>query len=579
MVAIHQIGKEVTVKMKALKLVIVGGVAAGASAAAKARRCNENAEIIMFEKGPDISYATCGLPYYLSGVIQERKRLLVTTASFFRRRFAVDVRTNQEVIHIDPIGHKVVVKDFTAGKEYEETYDKLVLAPGASPVIPPIPGAYSPMVHTVKTLEDTDRIFSYMQDTQPKNAVIIGGGLIGMEMAENLALKSIKVSVVEFMPQILSFLDREMADMVCRHAQKKGIDFYLFEKVTAIKQKDGRGVVQTDKGRELPADLVIMAVGIKPNIQLAKDAGLRIGSHGGVVTNEYMQSSDPDIYAAGDCVESTNLVTGKPVIFPMGSAANKQGRAAGANAMGRKIAVQGFTGTVIVKVFAQTAAKTGLSEREALAAGFTPFVSYIMAGHHAGYYPGAKNLRIKTIADHSSGRLLGAQVIGREGVDKRIDVMATAIYNHMNQEDLIHLDLAYAPPYSSARDPIIVSGAVSQNFQAGDWQPITPHDLQQKIKAEGDFVLVDVRTKRETEKTGIIPGAIHIPLDDLRKRIIELNSEQEIILYCAVGLRSYVGHRILAMHGFREVKSLTGGFGCWTYETTGESTRHPTPRI
>jgi NADPH-dependent 2,4-dienoyl-CoA reductase/sulfur reductase-like enzyme/rhodanese-related sulfurtransferase len=551
--------------MNKTKLVIIGGVAAGASAAAKARRCNEEAEIVMIEKGTDISYATCGLPYYLSGIIKKRDALLITSVRFFKQRFNVDVRTRQEVLSIDRAKKTVTVKSLASGQLYDETYDKLMVASGASAIIPPIPGADLPFVYTLKTLEDADRVFSYLKDKRCETAVVVGGGLIGMEAVENLVLRKIRVSVVEFLPQVLSFLDTEMAEMVQWHLNQKRVDCYLSEKVTSIEQRNGRGWVHTDSGRELPADLVIMSVGISPNTKLAQDAGLSLGPTGAIAVDEYMQTSDPHIYAGGDCVESINIVTGKPTLFPMGSAANKQGRAAGANAMGRRIAVKGFTGTVIVKVFDLAVAKTGLSEKEALVHGFSPLITYVLAGHHAGYYPGAKGLRIKTVADRDTGRLLGAQVIGQEGVDKRIDVFATAIYNQMTQEDLLQLDLAYAPPYSAARDPVIVAGALGQNFKVGDWEPITPAALQKRIKQRDDFVLVDVRTSKELQKTAVIPGAVHIPIDDLRERIGELDPQKETILYCAVGLRSYVGNRILAMKGFKDVKTLTGGFSNWIF--------------
>ena len=551
--------------MDRIKLVIVGGVAAGASAAAKARRCNEDAEIIMFEKGSDISYATCGLPYYLSGIIPKRKQLLITVAAFFKERFNVEVRIHHEVVGIDRDARKVKVINLSTGEAFDESYDKLVLAPGASAVIPPLPGVDHPCVSTLKTLEDTDRIYELLEKKNPETAVVIGGGLIGMEAVENLVHRKIKVSVVEFMPQVLSFLDREMAALVEKHLRDKGVNLYLSEKLSSIEDRHGRASVLTDQGRDLPADLIIMSVGIRPNIGLAEKAGLPIGPTGAVKVDEFMQTADPDIFAAGDCVESVNLVTGKPVLFPMGSAANKQGRAAGANAMGRRISVKGFTGTVIVKVFDLAVAKTGLSEGEALSEGFDPLVTYVLAGDHAGYYPGAKGLHIKTVSDRRDRRLLGAQVIGEKGVDKRIDVMATAIYNRMAVDDLLQLDLAYAPPYSAARDPVIVAGAVAQNFYAGDWDPITPAALYEKVKRGDDVVVVDTRTKPELRKTGVIPGATHIAIDDLRNRIRELNQDKETILYCAVGLRSYVGHRILAMKGFKNVKTLTGGIESWTY--------------
>jgi NADPH-dependent 2,4-dienoyl-CoA reductase/sulfur reductase-like enzyme/rhodanese-related sulfurtransferase len=551
--------------MDKIKLVIVGGVAAGASAAAKARRCNEDAEIIMFEKGPDISYATCGLPYYLSGVIRKREALLITTAKFFKQRFNVEVMTRHEVVAIDRKAQKVTVKDLATGDLREESYDKLVLATGASAIIPPVPGMDLPFVFTLKTLEDTDRIFTYLKSKNPEDAVVVGGGLIGMEAVENLARRGSKVSVVEFMHQVLTFLDTEMAELVHHYLQNKGVNVYLTEKLTCVEERDGRGWIRTDRGRELPADIVIMSVGIRPDTRLAEDAGLHIGPSGGIAVNELMQTSDPNIFAAGDCVESINLVTGKPTLIPMGSAANKEGRAAGANAVGRRIEVKGFTGTVIVKVFDLAVAKTGLSEYEAVSEGFSPLVTYVLSGDHAGYYPDAKELRIKTVADRSTKRLLGAQVIGEKGIDKRIDVMATAIYNGMALDDLLQLDLAYAPPYSAARDPVIVAGAIGQNFYVGDWDPITPAELHQKIEKGDDCVLLDTRTVKELKKTGVIPGAIHIPIDDLRDRISDLDPEKETILCCAVGLRAYVGNRLLAMKGFKNVKTLTGGIKSWTY--------------
>jgi NADPH-dependent 2,4-dienoyl-CoA reductase/sulfur reductase-like enzyme/rhodanese-related sulfurtransferase len=552
--------------MRVRKLVIVGGVAGGASAAAKARRCSEEAEIIMYEKGSDISYANCGLPYYLSGVIKKREDLLITTAEFFRRRFRVDARTRNEVVQINRQRKKVIVKNLNNGQMEEESYDRLILAPGSHPIIPPVPGINLPFVYNLKTLEDTDRVFRHLQEKKPSRTVVVGGGLIGIEAVENLALRGLETTVVELAPQLLTFLDWEMAEKVRLHLQHKGVRIYLSEGLKSVEEHNGQGIVRTDKDREIPADLVLVAVGIRPNVDLARNADLEIGSTGGIKVDELMQTSDPDIFAAGDCIETVNLVTGKPALTPMGSAANKEGRAAGANALGRRIMVKGFTGTIIVKVFDLTVAKTGLSEREAIAEGFSPLVFYIYPGHHAGYYPGAKPLNIKTVTDSASGRLLGAQVIGEEGVDKRIDVFATAIYNQMSHEDLLQLDLAYAPPYSAARDPVIIAGALGQNYYQGDWQPITPKELQKKMQSANSFTLVDVRTRRELTKRKALPGAIHIPVDSLRDRLRDLDPEQETILYCAQGLRSYLGNRILSMHGFKQVRTLSGGLECWMYE-------------
>ncbi len=548
------------------KLVIVGGVAGGASAAAKARRCSEDVKIIMYEKGPDISYANCGLPYYLSGVIKKREDLLITSPAFFRRRFRVDARTRCEVIHTNRERKRVVVRNLENGAVEEEAYDRLVLAPGSHAVVPKVPGMDLPTVFTLKTLEDTDRIFRFLGARSPKRAVVVGGGLIGVEALDNLVLRGLEATVVEFAPQMLTFLDWEMAELVRRRVEAKGVRLHLSEGLRTVEERGGQVVVVTDRGREIPTDLVLVAVGIRPNVELAKAAGLEIGVTGGIKVNEYMETSDPDIFAAGDCIETINLVTGKPTLAPFGSAANKQGRAAGANALGRRLPVKGVLGTVIVKVFDLTVAKTGLSEREAVSEGFIPLVTYVHPGHHAGYFPGAKTLHIKTVADRETGRLLGAQVIGEEGVDKRIDVFATALHNRMSQEELLQLDLAYAPPYSAARDPVVIAGAVGQNYFQGDWNPVPPHELREKLKRGEPVTLVDVRTPGEVKRAGKIPGALHIPIDDLRDRLEELDPDRETILYCAQGLRSYIGNRILAEHGFKHSGTLTGGIFNWMFE-------------
>ena len=547
------------------KIVIVGGVAGGASAAAKARRCSEDAEIVMYEKGPEIAYANCGLPYYLSGVIDDRQNLLIVTEKLFRRRFRVDVRTNREVIKIDRARKAVIARNKETGGIEEESYDRLILSPGSTPVIPPLPGVDLPFVFTFKTLDDTDCVYGYLQEKHPQEAVIVGGGLIGMEVMENLGLKGLKVSIVEKLNQILPFLDWDMAELVRQHAEERGVKFYLSQGLKGIESRNGSGLLHTETGQTLKADLVILSLGIRPNVALAREAGLEIGETGGIKVNEFMQTSDPDILAAGDCVESINRVTGKPVLTPMGSAANKQGRAAGANALGREIPVKGFVGTVILKVFDLTIAKTGLSEADARRSGFDPLVTFIHPGHIAGYYPGSKPLHMKTITDRTSGRLLGGQVIGEEGVDKRIDVLATAIYHEMNVQELLQLDLAYAPPYSAARDPVVIAGAVGQNFFDGDWVPITPTELKAKIERREELNLIDVRSKGECIQEGIIPGALHIPLDRLRDKVDQLSRDRETIVYCATGLRSYLAARILMQKGFTRVKNLTGGTVSWLY--------------
>jgi len=547
------------------KILIVGGVAGGASAAAKARRCSEDAEIIMYEKGPDIAYANCGLPYHLSGVIEDRKNLLIVTAELFQRRFRVDVRTHREVVRIDRTRKVVMIQDLETRATEEESYDRLILSPGSSPVIPPLPGVNLPFVFTFKTLEDMDRVYQYLQERGPQEATIVGGGLIGMEVMENLGIRGLGVSIVERLDQILPFLDWDMAELVRQHAEEKGVGFHLSQGLKAIEKRNGSGIIHTEGGQTLKADLVILSLGVRPNVALAREAGLEIGETGGIKINEFMQTSDPDIFAAGDCVESIHRVTGKPFLTPMGSAANKQGRAAGANALGRKIRVKGFVGTVILKVFDLTIAKTGLSEGEARRAGFEPFMTYIHPGHIAGYYPGSKPLHMKTITDGVSGRLLGGQVIGEEGVDKRIDVLATAIYHEMPLEELLHLDLAYAPPYSAARDPVVIAGAVGQDFFEGDWVPVTPAELKEKIEGRRDLTVIDVRSGAECLEEGMIPGAVHIPLDELRDHIDQLDKDRENVVYCATGLRSYLAVRVLMQKGFTRVMNLTGGTASWVY--------------
>ena len=554
--------------MAKTKIVIVGGVAAGASAAAKARRCDEEARIVVFEKGPFVSYANCGLPYYLSGVIPKREDLLIVDPPFFKRRFNIEVKTGHEVVAIDRAARAVTVRETASGRRFTEDYDRLVLAPGAEAVVLPVPGAGLPMVFTLKTLEDTDAIFDFMQERRPRSVVVVGGGLIGMEAAENFVMKGLDVTVVEFAPQVLPFLDPEMAAMVEEHILAKGVDLRLGEAVSAIEEDDGGALVRTAAGGAYRADFVVMAVGVRPGVALARQAGLEIGETGAIKVDAFMRTSDPHIFAAGDCVESVHLVTGKPFYFPMGAAANKQGRAAGANAMGRAMEVKGFCGTVIVKVFDLSVAATGLSEAAARREALEPCVFYVPAGHHAGYYPGSETMVMKIIADAADGRLLGAQIVGRSGVDKRIDVLATALYNRMAVDDLVHLDLAYAPPYASARDLVTVAGALGQNFKNGDWRAITPAALKEKIDSGDDFMLVDTRTTGELRRVGRIPGAVHIPIDDLRGRLADLEREREreIVLYCAVGVRSYLAHRVLALRGFTKVRTLTGGVSAWPYD-------------
>lgn len=552
--------------MERTRVIIIGGGVAGVSAAAKARRCNEDAEIVIYEKNQHLSCANCGLPYYLSSIIADRRRLQTTAPSVFNSRYNVELRARQEVIEICRGTKTLTVLDHATSTQSKVGYDRLVITTGSVPNAPVIPGLEYPFVFQLKNMEDTERIHTLLEEREVTRAVVIGGGLIGMEVVENLAHLGIELTIVERQPYLLNFLDQEMAEMVQEHAQEFDLRLYVQESVTAIRQENGQGVVETDQGRRLPADLVILALGNRPKVRLAAEAGLRIGETGGLQVNEFMQTSDPEIFAAGDCVESKNLVTGRPARIPMGNAANKQGRTAGANAMGRQLSLQGFTGTTIVKIFDYTVAKTGLSEKEARQAGFDPLVSYVQEEPFAAAAPSGQDLRLKTVADRRDGRLLGCQIIGDSGVEQRINVMATALYNRMKADELLQLDLAYAPPYSPTKDPVIVAGTISQNFFAGDWQPLTPAELKGKLDAGDPCLLVDLREQHELQKTGVIAGARHLPLDLLREQWPTLPTNQELILYCSVGLRAYMGHRILALHGFTNLKTLTGGIQNWPYE-------------
>lgn len=552
--------------MERMKVIVIGGGVAGVSAAAKARRYNEEAEIVIYETNPLLSCANCGLPYYLSSIIADRRRLQTADPQFIQTRYKVELRPRQEVIEIHRGSKTLTVLDHATSSQATVGYDRLIIASGSVPNAPVIPGLEYPFVFQLKNMEDTARIHTLLEEQEVTQAVVIGGGLIGMEAVENLAHLGIGLTIVERQPYLLNFLDQEMAEIVQQHAQEFDLQLYVQESVTAIHQENGRGLVETDQGRRLPADLVILALGNRPRVRLAAEAGLRIGETGGLQVNEFMQTSDPEIFAAGDCVESVNLVTGRPARIPMGNAAIKQGRTAGANAMGRKLALKGFSGTTIVKIFDLTVAKTGLSEKEARQAGFDPLISYVHDEPFPDCAPNCQDLRLKTVTDRQDGRLLGCQIIGEGGVEQRINVIATALYNRMKVEELLQLDLAYAPPYSPTKDPIVVAGAIGQNYFAGDWQTITPAELKHKLTAGDHCLLIDLREENELKKTGVIPGARHLPLDLLRQQWPELPTNQELVLYCAVGQRAYLAHRILALHGFTNLKTLTGGIRSWPYE-------------
>ncbi|MBI5569408.1 MAG: FAD-dependent oxidoreductase [Desulfomonile tiedjei] len=540
-----------------IKLVIIGGVAGGATAAARARRLNEHAEIILFERGEHISFANCGLPYYIGGVIAERKNLLITTKKAFSKRYRIDVRINAEVVAIDRPNKELVVRNLVSGEQYRESYDKIILAPGAEPIRPPIPGIDLDGIFHLRDIPDSDRIKAMLDQGKPETAVVVGGGFIGLEMAENLVGRGVKTTVVEMAEQVMTPLDPEVAAMVHAHLKENGVILELGQRVESFRRDHGSLVVATGQGKELPCDMIVSAIGVKPENKLAKAGGLELGPRGHIRVDAAMRTSDPDIYAVGDAVEIRDLVTGLPATVALAGPANKQGRIAADNVMGRKSLYNGVLGSSIVKVFKLSVAGTGANEKTLVKHGIPYRVSYTHSGSHASYYPGAAPMAIKLIFSPEEGRILGAQIVGEEGVDKRIDIVATAIHGGMTVFDLEELELAYAPPYSSAKDPINMAGFVSANIVKGDAEAVQWHEYPELRKRGA--VLVDLRSKKEIEAAGSIPGALHIPLDELRDSLESLDKEKEHILFCAVGMRGYLAHRILRQNGLRSW-NLSGGY-------------------
>ncbi|MGE5585281.1 MAG: FAD-dependent oxidoreductase [Bacillota bacterium] len=554
------------------RILVVGGVAGGAGAAVKARRTSEDAEIVVFERTPYVSWANCGLPYYMGGVIQRREELFVVSPRRLAARFNVDVRTRHEVTAIDRARKAVSVRNLETGDTSDERYDALILATGSEPARPPIPRLDSPAVFTLVSVEDADRLQSFLEERRPSSAVVIGGGFIGLETVEALLERGTAVTLVEMMDHLLPPVDREMAEPLAIHLQDKGVRVLLGQKVSELVRNgnNDRVEVKLASGDTILCDFVLSAMGVAPRLDLVRQAGLAIGQAGGVVVNDRMETSDPDIYAAGDICEIRHLVTGKPVRVPLAGPANKQARVAGANAAGGSMRYAGSLGTMVVKVCDLTIAKTGLSEKEARDEGIPHYVSYTHSQHHAGYYPGARMMTVKLVVDRFTGRLLGAQIVGGAGVDKRIDVVATAIHARMTVEDLEDLDLSYAPPYSSAKDPVNIAGFVAANIHRGEVDAITPDELDALLERE-DIQLVDVRTPAE-RKAGEIPGARLMPVDQLRELVGELDPHKKTVVYCAVGYRSYLAYKILEQRGFDDVSHLAGGFDAWKMS-------HGEPRI
>jgi NADPH-dependent 2,4-dienoyl-CoA reductase/sulfur reductase-like enzyme/rhodanese-related sulfurtransferase len=545
------------------KIVIVGGVAGGATAAARLRRLDEQAEIVLFERGRYISYANCGLPYYIGDVIADRDRLFVQTPKGFAARFKIDVRIRSEVTAIDRRAKRVAVTNLKTKETYRESYDKLVLSPGAEPVKPPIPGIDLQGIFTVRNVPDTDRIKKYIEKRKVRRALIVGAGFIGLEMAENLHRRGILVTIVEMAEQVMTPLDFEMAAEVHQHLKAKKVEFYLNEAVTSFEARLGGLLVHLSGGKELRVDLVILGVGVRPDSSLAREAGLDIGERGGIKVDEFLQTSDPYVYALGDAIEFPHPLLGKPMSIYLAGPANKQGRIVADNiVLGNKRSYQGSIATAIAKVFDLTVASTGLSEKVLRAEGI-PFLSSIThSASHAGYYPDAQPTSLKIVFGPGDGRLLGAQIVGYDGVDKRVDMVAAILKAGGTVYDLQEIEHAYAPPFSSAKDPVNIAGFVAENILAGLVKIVHWHELDE-AELSRSFIL-DVRQPEEY-RLGKIEGAKNIPLNFLRQRLEKLPRDRRIIVYCAAGLRAYLACRILSQSGFPEVYNLSGGYKTYAF--------------
>ncbi len=562
------------------KIVIIGGVAGGASAAARARRLSEDAEIIMFERGPFVSFANCGLPYHIGGDIQERSKLLLQTPESFLARFNVDVRVMNEVVSINRQDKTVTVKNLLDGSEYQESYDFLLLSPGAGPVVPPIPGIDNPLTHSLRNIPDMDRIIKTIETNKVEHATVVGGGFIGLEMMEAFHQLGVKTTLVEMADQVMTPVDREMAGFAHAEIREKGIDLRLGVALSSVEYVANQSVANTEAGEDdthqhlqgkltlslnngdqLDTDILIMAIGVRPETKLAQEAGLQIGALGGIYTNEYMQTSDPSIYAVGDAVEEKDFVTGEQTLVPLAGPANRQGRMAADNMLGRQETYQGTQGTAICKIFDLAVASTGKNEKQLKRENITYEKVYVHTASHASYYPGAETVSFKMLFDPATGKILGAQAVGKDGVDKRIDVMAVAQRAGMTVEQLQHLELTYAPPYGSAKDVINQAAFVANNIMKGDATAIHFDEIDNLSENQ---VLLDVRNPGELESVGFIEGAINIPVDQLRQRMNELPKDKEIVIYCQVGLRGNVAYRQLVNSGFK-ARNLLGGYRTYKF--------------
>ena len=541
-----------------MKVVIVGGVAGGASAAARIRRLDEHAQIVIFERSGFVSYANCGLPYYIGGTIKDKRALTLQTPQSFFSRFSIDVRVLHEVTQINRERKTVTVINLESGESFEEDYDKLILAPGARAIRPDIPNIDSKLIFTLRTVEDTFKINEIISSKMPRSAVVIGGGFVSVEMAENLSRRGINVTLIERQPQLLGQLDADMASFVHAHMKSQGVRLLCSRTVSGFEEKIGGadGIkVLIENEQPVPTDMVILAIGVTPDSALAEKAGLKLGFKNSIAVNEYMQTSDEDIYAVGDAVEITNTVTGEKTTVPLAGPANKQGRIAADNICGFPRVYKGTAGASVVKVFDITAAAVGLNERAAAGIGYEKII--LSPASHASYYPGGSVMTLKVIFERETERILGAQIVGFDGVDKRIDVISTAMQAGMKVSELAELDLAYAPPYSSAKDPVNMAGFIAQNVLNGTVKQFFYDDLSE-LENE-DVILLDTRTSAEYERGHADGFDINIPVDDLRERLCELDSSKSVYVMCQSGLRSYIACRILSQNGF-DCYNFAGGY-------------------
>ena len=540
-----------------MKVVVVGGVAGGASAAARLRRLDEKAEIIILERGEYISYANCGLPYYIGEVIKKRDNLVVQSPEDMKKRFNLDVRVLNEVKNINIEKKQIDIYDIKNHKNYQENYDKLILSPGAFSIKPPIKGFDAPNVFSLRDIPDTLGIKNFVDEHNPKSAVVVGAGFIGMELVENLHRRGITITIVELAEQVLAPLDGEMASLIHQHLKEKKVEFYLNNEVKEVEYREEFSLVKLGSGREIKTDMVLIGIGVRPEVTLAKAAGLEIGERGGIKVDHALKTSNPNIYAVGDAIEVIDYVNGNPTLIPLAGPANKQGRIAANNICGVPEKYEGTQGTSILKVFDMTVAATGNNEKLLKRLNIPYEKSFTHSSSHAGYYPDALPLSLKLIFSPDSGKILGAQIVGYDGVDKRIDVIATAIRAGMTVYDLEKLELAYAPPYSSAKDPVNMAGYVASNILKGDSDIIHWHDINKLDQKK--TILIDVRTTEEYS-LGSIERAKNIPVDELRNRLSEIPQDREIIIFCQVGLRAYIASRILRQKGYKKVKNLSGGY-------------------